>query len=63
MNYIILKNTEFFKDKIKDLEYICIGPNTYDVHSPKERVSIKSVQNVWKLIWQILKTYQKDLEN
>ena len=53
----------FFKSKINNLDYVCIGANTYDVHSPKERFSIKSVQNVWKLIWQILKTYQKDLEN
>ncbi len=44
----------FFKDKIKDLEYICIGPNTYDVHSPKERVSIKSINDVWEYIKQII---------
>lgn len=44
----------FFKDKIKDLEYICIGPNTYDVHSPKESVSIKSINEVWEYIKQII---------
>lgn len=47
----------FFKSKIDDLDYVCIGANTYDVHSPKERFSIKSVQKVWKLLWQILKLY------
>ena len=44
----------FFKDKIQDLEYICIGPNTFDVHSPKERVSIKSMENVWEYIKKII---------
>lgn len=44
----------FFKDKIQDLEYICIGANTYDVHSPKERVSIKSLNEVWEYIKQII---------
>ena len=44
----------FFKDKIQDLEYVCIGANTYDVHSPKERVSIKSINEVWEYIKQII---------
>lgn len=44
----------FFKYKIKDLEYVCIGPDTFDVHSPKERVSIKSVENVWNYIKSII---------
>ena len=43
-----------FKDKIQDLEYVCIGVNTYDVHSPKERVSIKSINEVWEYIKQII---------
>ena len=44
----------FFKYKIKDLEYVCIGPNTFDVHSPKERVSIKSMQATWDYIKKII---------
>ena len=44
----------FFKNKIKDLEYICIGPNTYDVHSPKERVSIKSMEIMWDFIKKVI---------
>ena len=44
----------FFKYKIKDLEYVCIGANTFDVHSPKERVSIKSINEVWEYIKQII---------
>ena len=44
----------FFKYKIKDLEYVCIGPDSFDVHSPKERVSIKSINEVWDYIKQII---------
>lgn len=44
----------FLKDKIQDLEYVCIGANTYDVHSPKERVSIKSMKEVWDYIKQVI---------
>lgn len=45
----------FFADKIKGLEYVCIGPNTEDVHSPNERVSIKSLQKTWEYLKEILK--------
>ena len=45
----------FFADKIKNCEYICIGPNTYDVHSPKERLSISSLQRVWEYLKELLK--------
>ena len=44
----------FFKEKINDLEYVCIGANTYDVHSPKERVSIKSMKETWEYIKKII---------
>lgn len=44
----------FLKYKIKDLEYVCIGPNTFDVHSPKEKVSIKSMQATWEYIKKII---------
>lgn len=42
------------KNKIKNLEYICIGPNIYDAHSPKERVSIKSIEKIWKFLEEII---------
>lgn len=47
----------FFKNKIKNLEYICIGANTFDVHSPKERVSILSIQKVWKFLKELLEQF------
>ena len=45
----------FFADKINGCEYICLGPNTYDVHSPKERLSISSLQRVWEYLKELLK--------
>lgn len=44
----------FFKEKISDLEYVCIGPDTEDVHSPNERVSITSLQNTYKFLKELL---------
>lgn len=44
----------FFVDKIPECEYMAIGPNTYDVHSPKERLSISSVQRTWNYIKEIV---------
>lgn len=45
----------FFKNRIKDLEYICIGPQSYDAHSPSERLSISSLQRTWEFIKRITK--------
>lgn len=45
----------FFVDKIPGCEYVCIGPDTFDVHSPKERLSISSTERVWKYIKEIVK--------
>ena len=47
----------FFKKRIKDLEYICIGPESSDAHSPSERVSIKSLQKTWIFIKEICARY------
>lgn len=44
----------FFVDKMPDCEYVCIGPNSYDVHSPRERVSINSIEKVWKLLKEMV---------
>ncbi len=42
-------------EKIHGLDAISMGPDTYDVHSPNEHVSIKSTENVYKLLCSILK--------
>ena len=45
----------FFADKIKNCEYVAIGPNIYDAHSPKERVEISSLEKIWKYLKEICK--------
>lgn len=44
------------KNRIKNLEYICIGVATYDVHSPKEKLSIMSLQRFWKMLKKLTQT-------
>jgi len=51
--------TGIFYNKIKNLDIVVLGPNVYDIHTPKERMSISSVQRTWGLILQIL----EDLAN
>jgi len=41
--------------KIKGLDAISMGPDTWDVHSPNEHISIKSIENIYNLICEILK--------
>ena len=40
---------------LPDLVCFSFGPNNYDIHTPKERLSISSVQRVWQLILEFLK--------
>ena len=40
----------FFQNRIKNLQYICIGADTFDAHSPSERVSLASIQRMWKFL-------------
>mgnify|MGYP000775391285 FL=1 len=41
--------------KIADLDCVSFGPNNFDIHTPKERLSISSTEKVWKLIVEFLK--------
>lgn len=41
-------------DKIPGLDCISIGPDMIDIHTPKERLSIRSVERVWEYIKAIL---------
>lgn len=41
--------------KIADLDCVSFGPNNYDIHTPKERLSISSTEKVWKLLKEFLK--------
>lgn len=40
--------------KIEDLDCISFGPNLFDIHSPRERMSVSSVQRVWEMLVAVL---------
>ncbi|MPN33962.1 Cytosol non-specific dipeptidase [bioreactor metagenome] len=42
-------------EKIEGLDAISLGPDTWDVHSPNEHISIKSIENIYCLVCEILK--------
>lgn len=44
-----------FAKKYPGLDIISFGPNMYDVHTPKERVSISSTKRVYEYLTQLLK--------
>jgi dipeptidase D len=44
-----------FSEKISGLDCVSFGPDNYDIHTPKERLSISSVERMWKLILAYLK--------
>lgn len=39
-----------------NLDIISIGPNIYDVHTPKEKIDINSVERTYLYILELLKT-------
>lgn len=51
-----LEVSEILKKLPNHVSGVSIGPLMYDVHSPQERVSIQSVEEVWWLINKILIT-------
>lgn len=44
-----------FNERLGNLDMISFGPNLYDVHTPNEHMSIKSVQSIWKYLLEVLK--------
>lgn len=44
------------KKKLPDTEMISFGPNMFDVHTPNEHLSIKSVERTWDFMKELLKT-------
>lgn len=43
-------------EKLPDCDMISFGPNMYDVHTPEEKLSISSVENVWNYLLDLLKS-------
>ena len=41
--------------KLENLDCVSIGPDLLDIHTPRERMSISSVQRVWKYLKEVLK--------
>lgn len=44
-----------FSEKLPGLDMISFGPNTYDVHTPDEHVSISSVERTWDYLLAVIK--------
>ena len=42
-------------EKIENLDCVSFGPDNFDIHTPKERLSIASTERVWKFILEFLK--------
>lgn len=40
--------------KMPDVDMISFGPDTFDVHTPDEHISISSVERTWELLKQVL---------
>ena len=41
--------------KLADLDCVSIGPDLEEIHTPRERMSIASVQRVWAFVLEVLK--------
>ena len=44
--------------KLPKTDMISFGPNLYNVHTPEEHLSIKSVANTWKFLTAVLAKLQ-----
>jgi dipeptidase D len=41
-------------EKIPGLDIVSLGPDTFDLHTPDERLSVSSLQRVWKFLLSLL---------
>lgn len=51
--------TGLFYEKIKGLDIVVIGPQVEDIHTPKERMNLPSVERVYNYLLAILKELTK----
>ena len=42
------------KDKVPEMDIISVGPNQYSIHTPSERLDLRSCERVWKVIVRML---------
>ena len=45
-------------EKIPEMDMLSIGPDMYDIHTPKEKMSVSSAERVFNLVLEILKRIQ-----
>ena len=43
-----------FAEKIKDVDAVSIGPDLFDIHTPREKMSISSVKRTYEYICRVL---------
>jgi dipeptidase D len=41
-------------EKIENLDAVSIGPNMMDIHTPREKISVASVERVYKYLLRLL---------
>ena len=44
-----------FAGKLPGLDCVSIGPDLEEIHTPRERMSVASVQRVWAFVLEVLK--------
>lgn len=44
-----------FSEKIPELDCVSFGPTNYDIHTPKERLSISSTEKYWRFLIEFLR--------
>ena len=44
-----------FAGKLEGLDAVSFGPDLFDIHTTRERMSISSVQRIWQYLCQVLK--------
>lgn len=49
-----------FKNRMPALQILALGPNLYDIHSPKESFSIASVCRVWEFLRALLSAMKEE---
>ena len=42
-------------NKLPGLDCVSIGPDLFEIHTPRERLSISSVQRIWNFVVEVLK--------
>ena len=45
----------YYVQKYPGIEIACIGPRIIDPHSTNERVELATIDNIWKVLIQLLK--------